>query len=280
MDDSTFEDHLPEDLRKVAEALVTGREVADGHLLERVQRRVQARPSGTRHRLASPSPRRITAVVLAVIFGLNVSGALATVLSTAGLGTTSLTNLNVTQVLKTVTSPVSYGRNSLSAADEVYCPDGTKANFRWHYSGQNSNGSFTSGSWSGTQGVTCPDDDLSMGPQAMEGDLKLAPGTTLKVGYDLTVPGLSSPVNVTVTNPKVTFTNVHCASGATPTQSSFTVTMPNATYNVTTTAWYPSGDQSSPLVYQGSILVPNLCPGGTDHRVRLDKGGTFTASVS
>jgi hypothetical protein len=280
MDGGSFEEHLPQDLRDVADALVAGRDVPDGHLLERVQRRLQASPRGRRRWLGAPSPRRTAAVVLAVIFGLNVSGALATVLSTAGLGTTSLTNLNVTQVLKSVTSPVSYGSNSLSAADEVYCTEGTKANFRWHYSGQNSNGTFTSGSWSGTQGATCPDDDLSMGPQAMEGDLKVAPGTTLKVGYDLTVPGLSSAVNITVTNPKVTFANVHCASGATPTQSSFTVTMPNATYHVTTTAWYPSGDQSSPLVYQGSIPVPNLCPGGTDHRVRLDKGGTFTASVS
>jgi len=30
---------------------------------------------------------------------------------------------------------------------------------------------------------------LVMGPQAMEGDLKVSPGTTLLVGYDFTIPG-------------------------------------------------------------------------------------------
>lgn len=39
---------------------------------------------------------------------------------------------------------------------------------------------------------------------------------------------------------------------------------------------YPSGDQSSLLAYQGSIAVPDLCGGG---QLRLDQGGTFTASV-
>ncbi len=63
------------------------------------------------------------------------------------------------------------------------CPPGTKINFRWHYS---ANGS--SGSWSGTKSVICPG-SLTMGPQAMEGDLKVSPGTTLKAGYDFTVPG-------------------------------------------------------------------------------------------
>ena len=46
------------------------------------------------------------------------------------------------------------------------CPPGTKANFRWHYS---ANGS--PGGWSGPKSITCPG-SLSMGPQAMEGDLK------------------------------------------------------------------------------------------------------------
>jgi hypothetical protein len=46
---------------------------------------------------------------------------------------------------------------------------------------------------------------------------------------------------------------------------------------VTSDQWYPSGDQSSPLVYQGSIAVPDLCFGG---QLRLNQGGTFTATVS
>jgi hypothetical protein len=261
MDDRRFEDQLPDELRKVADALTSARAKPDGHLLERVERRVKASKTLRTRRWLVPAHRLLTAGMLAVV----------------GIAATSLTNINFAQA---VTSLVSSTSTRLSASADVYCPEGTKANFRWHYAGMNSNGTYTSGSWSGTGGVTCPDDDLSLGPQAMEGDLKVAPGSTLKVGYDLTVPGYTSPVTINVTNPKVVFANVHCASGATPTQSSFTVTMPGATYHITSTAWYPSGDQSSPLVYQGSIPVPNLCPSGTDHRVRLDKGGTFSATVN
>jgi hypothetical protein len=150
------------------------------------------------------------------------------------------------------------------------CPQGTKANFRWHYS---ANG--TSGSWSGTKSAVCPS-SLTMGPQAMEGDLKLTPGTTLKVGYDFTVSGNKASFSLTVSNAQVVFT-ARCVSGATPSASTFTVPMSNQTYAVTGSGWYPSGDQHSSAVYQGSISVPNLCAGG---QVRLDKGGTFSANVS
>ena len=150
------------------------------------------------------------------------------------------------------------------------CPTGTKVNFRWHYS---ANG--TSGSWSGTKSVFCPG-SLTTSQQAMEGDLRVAPGTTLKVGYDFTIPGNSSSLFVTVTNPQVVFV-VHCVSGAPPSSNTLTVGMPNQTYNVTNSAWYPSGDQHSPLVYQGSVSVPDLCAGG---QVRLNSGGTFSATVS
>jgi hypothetical protein len=47
-------------------------------------------------------------------------------------------------------------------------------------------------------------------------------------------------------------------------------------YTVTSDAWNPSGDQASPLVYQGTTTVPDLCSGGP---VRLDGGGTFTATI-
>jgi hypothetical protein len=109
----------------------------------------------------------------------------------------------------------------------------------------------------------------------MEGELKIAPGTTLKVGYDLTVPGNKLALSITVGNPQVVFA-VRCVSGATPSASTFTVPMPSQTYSVIDSGWYPSGDQKSPLVYQGSLAVPNLCGGG---QLRLDQGGTFTASV-
>jgi hypothetical protein len=114
-----------------------------------------------------------------------------------------------------------------------------------------------------------------MGPQAMEGDLKVSPGTRLEVGYDFTVPGNHASFSLTVSTPRVVFA-VACLSGATPSARTFTVAMPARTYRVTSDQWYPSGDQSSLLAYQGSVAVPDLCGGG---QLRLDQGGTFTASV-
>jgi hypothetical protein len=40
--------------------------------------------------------------------------------------------------------------------------------------------------------------------------------------------------------------------------------------------WLPSPVQSSPLVYQGSATVPDLCRGG---QLRLDRGATFSATI-
>jgi len=158
------------------------------------------------------------------------------------------------------------GQGSPSAS----CPPGTKANFRWHYS---ANGS--SGAWSGPKSIICPG-SLSMGPQAMDGDLKVSPGVTLKVGYDFAVAGNKASFSLTVNNPQVVLT-VRCVSGASPSQSTATVSMPSQTYTVTNDQWIPSGDQNSPLVYPASITVPDLCGGG---QLRLDQGGTFTANVS
>ena len=158
------------------------------------------------------------------------------------------------------------GQGSQSAP----CPPGTKANFRWHYS---ANGS--PGAWSGQKSIICPG-SLSMGPQAMEGDLKVSPGVTLKVGYDFAVPGNKASLSLTVNNPQVVLT-VRCVSGASPSQSTETVSMPSQTYTVTNDQWIPSGDQKSPLGYPASITVPDLCGGG---QLRLDQGGTFTANVS
>jgi hypothetical protein len=62
------------------------------------------------------------------------------------------------------------------------CPSGTKANFRWHYS---ANGS--AGGWSGTKTEACPG-TFSMGPQAMEGNLQVAPFTILKAGMTSPCP--------------------------------------------------------------------------------------------
>lgn len=149
------------------------------------------------------------------------------------------------------------------------CPPGTKANFRWHYT---ANGS--AGGWSGTATQACPG-NFSMGPQAMDGNLQVTPGAALQAGYDFTLPGNTNSLTMTVSAAQVTFA-VSCVSGATPSASTLTVTMPARTYQITNDQWYPSGDQSSPLVYQGSVTVPDLCGGGN---ISLAKGGTFTATL-
>lgn len=116
----------------------------------------------------------------------------------------------------------------------------------------------------------------------MEGDLKVSPGQQVDVGYSFTIPGNNRPWQVSVTSqtaplfgPTVTFT-IRCVSGATPSDSAWNVNMPPVPESnpilVTGSGWYPSGDQKSPLVWQGSGTMPNFCNGG---QVRLDKGGTF-----
>jgi hypothetical protein len=114
---------------------------------------------------------------------------------------------------------------------------------------------------------------ITMGPQAMEGDLKLAPGTVLKAGYDFTLPGSHPQVITAVVGARVLFT-AGCATGSGG--GAFTVPMPDSRTTVPagSSGWYPSGDQKSPLVFQGSIVVPDLCHGGI---VRLNQGGKFVA---
>ena len=196
---------------------------------------------------------------------LNPDGSFTYTPNSGFLGTDSFTYEAKDTVTGLVSTPATVTITIASA-----CPGGQKVNVRWHYS---ANGS--SGSWSGTKSTSCQDGSVSIGPQAMEGDLKVAPGTTLKVGYDFTLPGNTSSFTADVSNAAVVF-QAACASGAAPSASTFTVAIPNETYSVTNQSWYPSGDQSNPLVYQGSIGVPDLCGGGL---VRLNKGGTFTATV-
>jgi len=152
----------------------------------------------------------------------------------------------------------------------VPCPPGTTANFRWHYT---ANGS--AGGWSGTATQTCPG-GVTMGPQAMDGNLQVTPGTALQAGFDFTLPANKNSLTMTVAAALVTF-RVSCVSGAAPSLPTITVPLQAVTYQITSDLWYPSGDQSSPLVYQGSVAVPALC--GTGGKISLAKGGIFTATL-
>jgi hypothetical protein len=115
---------------------------------------------------------------------------------------------------------------------------------------------------------------LTMGPQSMEGNLRVAPGTELLAGYDFTIPGTHPAATIEVDNAQISFVT-RCADG---TQGSVTVTIPDASYTdpANSPSWYPSGDQHSSLVYQGEVAVPDVCNGGT---VGISNG-LFTASVS
>jgi hypothetical protein len=117
---------------------------------------------------------------------------------------------------------------------------------------------------------------VRMGPQSMEGDLKLAPGTLLGVGYDFTLPGSHPQVTVKTVGSSVRFT-AGCATGSGGGVIVVAIPDSSTTVPASSSAWYPSGDQHSSLVYQGSITVPDVCHGGV---VRLQQGGTFVAGFA
>ena len=114
--------------------------------------------------------------------------------------------------------------------------------------------------------------------QAMNGDFKVAQGSTLLAGYDFTMPGSHPAAVVGFLGTKVMF-NATCASG-TPGLANIVVDIPDQTHAVAekSSAWYPSGGQNSATTYQGSATVPSFCDSGA--LVRLQKGGTFSTNVT
>ncbi len=119
---------------------------------------------------------------------------------------------------------------------------------------------------------------LATQTQAMNGDFKVAQGSTLSAGYDFTMPGSHPAAVVGFVGTKVVF-NATCASG-TPGLANIVVNIPDQTYAVAanSSAWYPSGDQNSAATYQGSATVPTFCSPGA--LVRLQQGGTFRTNVT
>jgi hypothetical protein len=116
-------------------------------------------------------------------------------------------------------------------------------------------------------------DPISMGPQAMQGNLKVSPGTVLMAGYDFTIPGSHPAITVDLVNAQVVF-QAECVSGGDAGPIVVLLAGGPITVPQNSSAWYPSGDQHSPLVYQGSVVVPDLCGGGL---ITLKQGGTFSA---
>jgi len=107
----------------------------------------------------------------------------------------------------------------------------------------------------------------------MEGNLKIPAGSTVEAGYDFTMPGSHPDAQVTFTNGSVTL-QVKCQDNSV---HPLAISLPTQTYDdgINSSAWLPSGDQNSPLVYQGSA-VSNVCGTQTGN---APQGATFTAQV-
>jgi hypothetical protein len=127
--------------------------------------------------------------------------------------------------------------------------------------------------------LTCPAPVCTAGISisgSMEGNLPVSPGDTVKAGFDFTIPGSHAADTVSFSNVSVVLP-VQCPDGTTDT---LTIPIPNQsiTVPVNNSNWFPSGDQQSPLVYQGSIIAPaNLCGGEEGH---APQGATFAANLS
>jgi hypothetical protein len=105
---------------------------------------------------------------------------------------------------------------------------------------------------------------------------ELNPGALMYAGYDFEyIAGATT----TFVNAQAVL-SVKCKVGSvTPTAASITIPMAGGPYDGSqnSNGWVPSGVQSSPLVYQGSLAMPDLCSGGT--MVVGEKMGPFTADV-
>ncbi len=112
-----------------------------------------------------------------------------------------------------------------------------------------------------------------IGPQAMEGNLQIHPGDSLRAGFDFTMPGSHPAATASFYNGSIALL-VTCANGATPALAinlaAQTITDPTGS-----PSWFPSGDQSSSLVFQGTLTAPDLCGGGVMNDAN---GATFTTT--
>jgi RHS repeat-associated protein len=107
----------------------------------------------------------------------------------------------------------------------------------------------------------------------MEGNLQIHPGDPLRAGFDFTMPGSHPAATVSIYNASVSLL-VKCSNGLTP---ALAIMLPAQTITDTASSsgWYPSGDQSSSLVYQGTLTAPDLCGGGVMNDA---SGAIFTAT--
>jgi RHS repeat-associated protein len=112
-----------------------------------------------------------------------------------------------------------------------------------------------------------------IGPQAMEGNLQIHPGDALRAGFDFTMPGSHPAATASFYNGSIALL-VTCANGATPALA-INLAAQTLADPAGSPSWYPSGDQSSSLVFQGTLTAPDLCGGGVMNDAN---GATFTTT--
>ncbi len=148
---------------------------------------------------------------------------------------------------------------------------------RWHYSAGGS-----PGNWSNTGDIVCGK-QISFGPQAMEGEQRIKPGTEIKGGWDFKISDFhTTKWNVTFAEGRIIFRHVACEKGEKPLKELLEIPLPKEIYNnVLINEWFPSGEQSNALVYQGKATIPAICGPHGENNVLLGKnyssenGGTW-----
>ncbi|PYT10450.1 MAG: hypothetical protein DMF51_18390, partial [Acidobacteria bacterium] len=149
-----------------------------------------------------------------------------------------------------------------TAVQVLGAPCLSKSVFRWHYS---ANGGF----WSAGMSPDCTTGLVGFAPGSIPNSIA-NPGTTVNVGYDFSLPGNKSTVTVVVGAPHFAAFSLRCAS--TPTVTPFAVPLTSQAYTVTGNGWTPNANPKSPLTYQASFTVPNVCGGD---KVLLTDGAFF-----
>ena len=120
------------------------------------------------------------------------------------------------------------------------------------------------------------------------GSVVVRPGDTLSAGYAFSLPGkhAASTINVAQAQAVVYATCLphrrrhhhHHDCGQERSAGPIVINIADASYPTTanSAAWVPSASGSDPSVFQGSIVVPDLCDG---EAIRVGGDATFTAMV-
>jgi hypothetical protein len=250
----------------MAEALRENRSEADGHVLERVQKRVSEKPSPRRGwRLLSPRTVGTVTLALAAVLGAK------------------LTHVNVAQAFDSVVSNISTPsstQNNGTPAGDVYCGPGSGSGssgwsptFRWHFGGIPG----ADNGWSPSVQASCPSGNLSIRFNASS--VTVNPGSPLNLGYDFHQANKPA-FTLMVFNPSIALT-YKCGNG--PTQTFVPSAMnPETWTGGTYTApandpnWIPTQDKNDASGFQGTLTVPALC--GAGNPVTFT-GGTFSALI-